>query len=82
MVPVTGLEPVRMLLRGILSPLCLPIPPHRRADSISSDIGKNKAPVKRQGCGDPDENRTRVTAVKGRCLNRLTTGPFGSGNRT
>ncbi len=24
---------------------------------------------------DPDENRTRVTAVKGRCLNRLTTGP-------
>jgi hypothetical protein len=29
--------------------------------------------------GDPDENRTRVTAVKGRCLNRLTTGPDGSG---
>ena len=26
--------------------------------------------------GDPDENRTRVTAVKGRCLNRLTTGPL------
>ena len=25
--------------------------------------------------GDPDENRTRVTAVKGRCLSRLTTGP-------
>ena len=25
--------------------------------------------------GDPDGNRTRVTAVKGRCLNRLTTGP-------
>ena len=24
---------------------------------------------------DPDGNRTRVTAVKGRCLNRLTTGP-------
>ena len=33
-------------------------------------------------CGDPYENRTRVTAVKGRCLNRLTTGPYGSGNRT
>ena len=32
--------------------------------------------------GDPDGNRTRVTAVKGRCLNRLTTGPYGSGNRT
>ena len=26
-------------------------------------------------CGDPDGNRTRVTAVKGRCLSRLTTGP-------
>ena len=25
--------------------------------------------------GDPDENRTRVTAVKGPCLNHLTTGP-------
>ena len=25
--------------------------------------------------GDPDGNRTRVTAVKGRCLNRLTNGP-------
>ncbi len=30
LVPLTGLEPVRMLLRGILSPLCLPIPPQRR----------------------------------------------------
>ncbi len=26
--------------------------------------------------GDPDGNRTRVTAVKGRCLSRLTTGPY------
>ena len=26
--------------------------------------------------GDPYENRTRDTAVKGRCLNRLTNGPF------
>ena len=26
--------------------------------------------------GDPDENRTRDTAVKGRCLNLLTTGPL------
>ena len=28
------------------------------------------------GINDPDGNRTRVTAVKGRCLNRLTTGPY------
>ena len=87
MVPVTGLEPVRMLLRGILSPLCLPIPPHRRIcggepENRPQRRYKSDAPAKRQGRGDPDENRTRVTAVKGRCLNRLTTGPFGSGNRT
>ena len=25
---------------------------------------------------DPNGNRTRVTAVKGRCLNRLTMGPY------
>ena len=25
---------------------------------------------------DSDGNRTRVTAVKGRCLNRLTMGPY------
>ena len=29
MVPLAGLEPARMLLRGILSPLRLPIPPQR-----------------------------------------------------
>ena len=30
--------------------------------------------------GDPDGTRTRVAAVKGRSLNRLTTGPFLYGN--
>ena len=30
MVPMAGLEPARMLLRGILSPLRLPISPHRQ----------------------------------------------------
>ena len=29
-VPLAGLEPARSLLRGILSPLRLPIPPHER----------------------------------------------------
>tara|TARA_B100000242_G_scaffold62075_1_gene37611 strand:+ start:946 stop:1179 length:234 start_codon:yes stop_codon:yes gene_type:complete len=29
MVPGAGLEPARSCLRGILSPLCLPIPPPR-----------------------------------------------------
>ena len=31
LVPVTGLEPVRCCHRGILSPLRLPIPPHRHS---------------------------------------------------
>ena len=31
LVPLTGIEPVRFLRRGILSPLCLPVPPQRRA---------------------------------------------------
>lgn len=30
--------------------------------------------------GDPTGNRTRVTAVKGRCLDRLTIGPKKTGN--
>ena len=33
-VPVTGLEPVRFLGRGILSPLCLPIPPYRHGAQL------------------------------------------------
>ena len=76
LVPATGLEPVRGLFRGILSPLCLPIPPRRQI------CESEKAVLRQPFSGDPDGNRTRVTAVKGRCLNRLTTGPFGSGNRT
>ena len=32
--------------------------------------------------GDPDGNRTRVTAVKGRCLNRLTNAPSEGLNQT
>ena len=31
--------------------------------------------IKRFRANDSDGNRTRVTAVKGRCLNRLTMGP-------
>ena len=41
-----------------------------------------KAPLQKQERifhGDPYGNRTHVTAVKGRCLNRLTNGP-GSGD--
>ena len=37
LVPLAGLEPARMLLRGILSPLRLPIPPQRRGYWIYGD---------------------------------------------
>ena len=36
MVPLTGLEPVQYRYRGILSPLCLPIPPQRRLTGMIS----------------------------------------------
>ena len=32
LVPVTGIEPVRVLPHGILSPGRLPVPPHRRSE--------------------------------------------------
>lgn len=37
MVPVTGIEPVRCFHHGILSPVCLPIPPHRQVWFILKD---------------------------------------------
>ena len=42
MVPVTGLEPVRFLRRGILSPLCLPIPPYRRHGCYRTTFSANR----------------------------------------
>ena len=36
---------------------------------------KKRIPKPESVSGDPCENRTRDTAVKGRCLNRLTNGP-------
>ena len=50
----------------------------------SRPMSMKKSPVqKHRGFfhGDPYGNRTHVTAVKGRCLNRLTNGP-GSGDLT
>ena len=40
LVPLTGLEPVQYRYRGILSPLCLPIPPQRHTDIIYHRRGK------------------------------------------
>ena len=43
--------------------------------SFSVQAQKSTSIDKSLYANDPDGNRTRVTAVKGRCLNRLTTGP-------
>ncbi len=55
----------------------------RRGGPFDSRTGNHaKIPVRTHRDffhGDPYGNRTHVTAVKGRCLNRLTNGP-GSGN--
>ena len=56
--------------------------PRRRAPWRGSDLlcESSKTKGTAMQClfvfGDPDGNRTRVTAVKGRCLSRLTTGPL------
>ena len=39
LVLVAGLEPARMLLRGILSPLRLPIPPHQQIKTTQRGLG-------------------------------------------
>ncbi len=54
LVPATGIEPVRILLRGILSPLCLPIPPCRRVKlfyCVDRPFAVTRcAPCRRGGC--------------------------------
>ena len=51
--------------------------------SVGFDSRREQKKTDTQWClsffGDPYGNRTHVTAVKGRCLNRLTNGP-GSGD--
>ena len=53
-VPVTGLEPVQYRYRGILSPLCLPIPPHRQL-SATIRIPQSRRCVK-HGREKPSKN--------------------------
>ena len=47
---------------------------------------KSASATEADSLDDPYGIRTRVTAVKGRCLNRLTNGPYiyssGGGDRT
>ncbi len=47
--------------------------PHGRPLDPKSSASANSA---NRAYGDSTENRTRVTAVKGRCLDRLTMEPY------
>ena len=49
--------------------------PHGRPLDPKSSASANSA-NRAYIFGDSTENRTRVTAVKGRCLDRLTIGPY------
>ncbi len=54
---------------------------HHPMDGPPSPTGEGFLKTKKErifmrSFGDPYENRTRVTAVKGRCLNLLTNGPY------
>ena len=57
MVPEAGLEPARSFLRGILSPLCLPIPPlgHKQV-FILIDLNENSL-IKNKKIADSWVNR-------------------------
>jgi hypothetical protein len=46
-----------------------------KADALPAEL------ILQKNLGDPYGIRTRVTAVKGRCLNRLTKGPIYSNTR-
>ena len=61
MVPGTGIEPVQPYSRGILNPLCLPIPPpgHRKSKS-----------------GGASRSRTEVGGFAIRCMATLPTRPY------
>lgn len=61
MVPLTGLEPARTLIREILSLMCLPF----------HHSGKNVLIMVTLGGFEPADS-----AVKGRRLDRLSTEPF------
>ena len=53
----------------------LPNPGKTKGRKIKKQVQEIPEPVL---LGDPYENRTRVTAVKGPCLNRLTNGPWST----
>ena len=75
---VVSASRTRRLRQRILNSVCL------RHDHCSAPRPRivppfgtalSQAPMRFRSFGDPCGNRTRVTGVRGRCLNRLTNGP-------
>ena len=78
---VVSASRTRRLRQRILNSVCL------RHDHCSAPRPRivppfgtalSQAPMRFRSFGDPCGNRTRVTGVRGRCLNRLTNGPYSA----
>jgi hypothetical protein len=67
-VPGAGLEPARSFLRGILSPLCLPIPPPGLGAYYIEQLYIFLELIKNGGWG---RNRTGVDGFAIRCITTL-----------
>ena len=81
-------SPFRWCAMRDLNPHGRPLEPKSSASANSANrayiilsirLKKRNQRFLSQTNGDPIGNRTRVTAVKGRCLNRLTMGPYKTG---
>ena len=68
MVPLAGLEPARMLLRGILSPLRLPIPPQRRKNELFNIFEKTLRGKRRVFMEAPPRFELGVKVLQTRAL--------------
>ena len=54
----------------------IPGPSGYEPPALTTELKAPEEPSKKKKNGDPEGNRTPVIAVKGRCLDLLTTGPY------
>ena len=74
MVPGAGLEPARGFPRGILSPLCLPIPPPGHLNNINCILNwrlRSESNRRRRICNPLHNHFATQPCVYSNCLNTL-----------
>ena|SRR5690554_1533723 len=83
MVPEAGLEPARARTRGILSPLCLPVPPLRQVYYVSSPCSKREEEMMEATPGfEPGMEILQTSALPlGYVASKLWSGKRGSNPR-